>query len=154
MEHLEAPRGVHTSRVDDKGRLKVPAAIKEYLASLEESQLFVTSLDMRTVRIYPMSVWRENERLFEELEEEAEDAQELAFLAQDLGHEVAMDPHGRVLIPTELRRMLDLENKPVFLNTYKGRINLMGKAVYEEQQARARAKAADRLKRLEMKGLK
>lgn len=154
LETLEAPRGVHTSRVDEKGRLKTPAAIKQYLGSLDESRLFVTSLDLRTVRIYPMSVWRENEKLFEEITDEAEEAEELAFLAQDLGHEVEMDSQGRILIPAELRRMLDLEGQSVYLNSYRGRVNLFGKEVYEEQRGRARAKAADRLRLLEKKGLK
>jgi MraZ protein len=152
--NLEAPRGVHTSRVDDKGRLKVPAAIKEYLGGLDESRLFITSLDLRTVRIYPMAVWRENEKLFEDITEEAEEAEELAFLAQDLGQEVEMDSQGRLLLPAELRRMLNLENQPVYLNSYKGRVNVLGKDVYEEHRARARSKAADKLRVLEKKGFK
>ena len=146
---LEAPRGVTTGRVDDKGRLKLSAAVKAYLGGLAEKKLFVTSLDLRTVRIYPISVWRENERIFEDITDEAAEAEELAFLAQDLGQEVEMDSQGRILLPAELRRMLQLESKPVCMNSYKGRVNVYSKEVYEEIQTRSRERAAERLRLLE-----
>ena len=147
-QNLEAPRGVSTGRVDDKGRLKLSSTVKKYLSGLEE-KLFVTSLDLRTIRIYPISVWRENEKIFEEITDEAAEAEELAFLAQDVGQEVEADSQGRILLPAELRRMLELENKPVYMNSYKGRINVFSKEVYEETRARSREKAADKLRMLE-----
>jgi len=151
---LEAPRGVSTGRVDDKGRLRLSAAVRDYLAELEEKTLFVTSLDLRTIRIYPIAIWRDNERLVTEDTEDAEDAEEVFFLAQDVGQEVQMDKQGRILLPAELRRMLELENQPVYMNAYKGRINVLGKDVYEEQRSRARERAVEKLRKLERKGLK
>jgi len=151
---FEAPRGVLTSRVDDKGRLKLPAAVKAYFDSLDEKTLFVTSLDLRVVSIYPIAVWRENEMLLERLAEEIEDAEDLAFLAQDVGIEVKPDAQGRLLIPQQLRKLLGLENQPVYLNSFKGRINVFAKEVYEQLQAKARAQAPERARKLKMRGLK
>lgn len=151
---VEAPRGVHTSRVDEKGRLKLPAAVKEYLDGLEEKTLFVTSLDLRTVRIYPISTWRANENLFAGETEDAEEAAQLNFLAQDMGHEAEVDSQARLLLPADLRRMLNLEGQPVYMNSQGTRIDVYDKATYEEQRAKVRALAVERLRRFEKKGLK
>ena len=61
---IEAPRGFFTARVDEKGRLKLPAEITEYLAALGEQQVFVTTVNGTTARIYPISVWRRNENFW------------------------------------------------------------------------------------------
>ena len=62
---IEPPRGSHAATVDEKGRLKLPAPFKRYVESFGEKRVFVTSLDLRTVGIYPTAVWREVERFFE-----------------------------------------------------------------------------------------
>jgi MraZ protein len=61
---VEPPRGTYQARVDEKGRLKLPAVFQQYLTDLGETKVFVTSLDVRIARIYPISVWKENEILF------------------------------------------------------------------------------------------
>ncbi len=40
-------------------------------------------------------------------------------------------------MPTELRRKLELEAQPVWLDYYNGRINVSGKKVHEERMQRA-----------------
>ena len=62
----DAPRGVFRVTVDDKGPLKLPAAISEYLQGLGERKVFITTLDTKEVRIYPLSAWRRTEKLLEE----------------------------------------------------------------------------------------
>ena len=150
----EPPRGVSTGRVDDKGRLKLSAAVRDYLAALEEKTLFVTSLDLRIIRIYPMAFWRDNEKLIFENTDSVEEAEELSFLAQDVGQEVKMDAEGRILLPAELRRSLNLENQPVYMNGFKGHINVYSKGMYEQQRQRARERALEKMRRMEQKGLK
>ena len=58
---VEAPRGTLSGRVDEKGRLKLPAALVQYLESIGERKLFVTTLNIATALIYPISSWRETE---------------------------------------------------------------------------------------------
>ena len=41
------PRGMYDSTMDDRGRVKVPAAFKEYLERFPDKKLYVTSLDRR-----------------------------------------------------------------------------------------------------------
>ena len=53
-------RGNYPAKVDEKGRLKIPAvfldALKEY-----GNQFYITSTTGETARIYPMKVWGEIE---------------------------------------------------------------------------------------------
>ena len=58
----EPPDGMYPARMDDRGRVKLPAAFKEYLDSLDDKKLFVTSLDRRIARIYPIQLWRETKK--------------------------------------------------------------------------------------------
>ena len=151
---VEAPQSIIQAHVDDKGRLKVPKAIQKYLSDLEDDKFFVTSLDLRIIRLYPMSVWKENMELLEKATDAAEDAEDIAFIAKDLGQDCEPDSQGRLLLPAELRRMLGLENQPVWLDCYKGRINVYGKEIYEERRKRALDHLSDKLQRLERKGLR
>ena len=153
------PLGIYPARVDDKGRLKLPADFQQWLSAIftgeaSERRVFITSLDLTTVRIYPLSAWKSNESLLEQETENADDAADLAFLAKDLGGSSELDGQGRVLIPVELRQLLNLESQPVFLDCYKGRISVLTEEVYRQKQARARENALEKLNRLEKKGLR
>ena len=50
-------RGNFTARIDDKGRLKIPAAFRSQIEERYGAALFVTSITGESVRIYPMPVW-------------------------------------------------------------------------------------------------
>jgi MraZ protein len=148
----DPPLGTYSAKVDEKGRLKLPSAFKEYLASFGDKRVFVTSLDDRTVRIYPISVWKANEKFFEEFTDDPEAAEDLAFVANMNGAGCEMDDQGRVLVPQELRRKLNLEDQAVWLGHHKGRIDVFGKDVYEERSRRAFQGLAGKLRELQKKG--
>jgi MraZ protein len=150
----EPPRGIYPARVDEKGRLKLPAVFQQYLMDLGEKRVFITSLDVRIARIYPISVWKENEILLETATEDPEIVEDVKFIANDLGADSEIDGQGRVLVPQELRQMLNLENQPVWIECQKGRMNVYGKEVYEDRKRRAYENAAEKLRALEKKGLK
>src|SRR5258708_5843640 len=97
LPKIEAPRGMYPGRMDDRGRVKLPAAFKEYLERLSEKKLFVTSLDRRIAQIYPIHCWRETENFLENFSEDPDAAENLAFNAADLGAETEIDTQGRVL---------------------------------------------------------
>jgi MraZ protein len=150
----EAPRGFHGARVDEKGRLKLPAVIVQYLESFGERKVFITTLNASTARIYPISVWRETERQLEEAGEDAGARDDVAFIADHYGADDEMDGQGRVLVPTELRRELKLENEQVFLRCYKQRIDVYGRDVYESRLNRAKESLPEKVQDLEKKGLR
>ena len=65
----------------------MPAAFQQFFTALREKKLFVTSLDRRIAQIYPMEVWRQNEKFFETYREDPKQANKIAFNAADLGVE-------------------------------------------------------------------
>lgn len=151
---VEAPRGTPSSRVDEKGRLKLPVSIGQYLEAFGDKKLFVTTLNGTTALIYPISVWRESEKILQEAGEDADVRAEVAFLASHYGEDVEIDAQGRVLMPARLRRELGLEKDDVHLVCYKQRIEVLGSQVYNERLATARANLTEKLKALEKKGLR
>ena len=150
---VEPPRGMYPGRLDEKGRVKLPVAFQQYFAALREKKLFVTSLDRRIAQIYPMAVWRENEKFFDSYRENPRIARNVAFNAADLGAETEMDGQGRILFSPELRRELKIENAPVRLYAYRGRIEVLSEAIYEERKRQAAETAQADLETLEAAGL-
>lgn len=150
----EPPRGTYQARVDEKGRLKLPAVFQQFLTDLGHSKVFITSLDTRTARIYPISVWKENETLFETSAEDPDAAADVALIANYFGADSDIDGQGRVLVPTELRRHLAIENQQVWLDYYSGAINIYGNEEYEQRRAKAMENIAAKLKGLKQRGLK
>ena len=128
--------------------------MQKLLSATGEQKVFITSLDETTGRIYPIEIWRENERILAESTDDPEGAEDIAFLANDLGADSEVDTQGRVLLPSELRRLLALEGQPVWLECYQGGINIYNKAVYEARRARARENRATKLSAFRKRGLR
>jgi MraZ protein len=148
------PRGFFSARVDEKGRLKLPSAIVQYLAVLGEQRVFVTTLDRSTARIYPISVWQETEKMLEEPGEDVDDRNDVAVVAYHFGADSDIDAQGLVLVPTELRRELRFENEQVHLRCFKQRIEVIGDEAYQARLARASDGIDGKVKGLERKGLR
>src|ERR1022692_4981196 len=104
---------MYPARLDEKGRLKLPEKFQRYLAGLPEKKLFVTSTERLMATVYPIGIWRENEKLLADFRDNPKASKRLWFTAQDLGSEAEMDGQGRVQFSPELRRYLHIENQPV-----------------------------------------
>jgi MraZ protein len=150
----DAPRGTRNGRVDEKGRLKLPAVVVQYLESLGERKVFVTTLNTSTALIYPISVWRDTEKMLQEPGEDADVRSDIAFIANHYGEDMEIDAQGRVLMPTTLRRDLELENGEVYLVAYKQRIEVYPSGTYEKQLDAAKSNLDEKLKALQKKGLR
>jgi MraZ protein len=129
----EAPLGFLAARVDEKGRLKVPAAILQYLGSIKESRVFVTTFDKATVRIYPIKAWRETENFLTKPGEGATARAALRVRAKHYGADSEIDGQGRVLVPTDLRRELELEGAPVHLECVNQHFEMMSDSAYKNK---------------------
>ena len=130
----------------------MPAAFQQFLSAIPEKKLFVTSLDRTIAQIYPMEVWRQNEKFFETYREHPKVAKKIAFNAADLGAEAEMDSQGRITFPSELRRTLKMEDQTVRLYAYKGRIEILTEAIYEERKREALETGPDDVTLLETAG--
>lgn len=151
---VDAPLGTLSGRVDEKGRLKLPAAVVQYLESRGERRVFVTTLNISTALIYPISVWRETEKMLQEPGDDADARADVAFIANHYGEDTEIDAQGRVLVPTTLRRELELEKDDVHLLWYKQRIEIFGSRMYDQRLAKARTNLAEKVAALERKGLR
>jgi len=154
VQPVEPPRGMYPARLDDKGRLKLPAEFQRYLGGLPEKRLFVTSLDRRIATIYPIEVWKGNEKFFESYTEDPEKARNVAFTAADLGSEGEMDAQGRIQFSTELRRELGIENQPVRLQAFNGSIQVLSDAIYQARRAASAKSPETDVMALQKAGLK
>ena len=84
MEHpnqapeIDQPDGMYPSRMDDRGRVKLPVVLKGYLEKFEDKRLFVTSLDRRIAQVYPIVLWKQTKKFLENYTEDPEVAENLA----------------------------------------------------------------------------
>ena len=129
--------------VDDKGRLNTPAAAIAYFEATGITDFFCTSLDERMALIYPKEVWARNLEIIERAREHSAAAKRTAFRARAYGGEVSLDKAGRILLPANLRAVIDLEKQPVWLDFHNGAVRVMTKPVYEVEMQNAKAHAAD-----------
>ena len=120
-------RGNYPAKVDEKGRLKIPAA---FLESLREygPQFYVTSENGDYVRIYPMKVWSEIEEQLARLSSHNRTKQKFLTRANYFGQGVEMDRQGRVLVPPVLREAAQM----------KGEVDVLGNLNYLEVWNHAR----------------
>ncbi|MCC6362441.1 MAG: hypothetical protein IT165_02900 [Bryobacterales bacterium] len=152
---VDPPRGLYPAKVDEKGRLKLPTNFAGYLAALQATKVFVTSLDQTTAKVYTIPVWNENVNLLQNGGGENRNwGKDILLLANILGADAELDSAGRLLLPTELRRMLGLENAPVWLEAYEGLINIYSQQVFEEKRRRAQENLQAKLQFMEGLGLK
>jgi MraZ protein len=145
---------MYPGRLDDKGRLKVPAVLQKYFESLPEKKLFVTSLDRRTAAIYPIAAWRTTEEFFDNYHENPQAAKVVHFTANKLGSEVEPDSQGRILFNSDLRRVLKLEGTELYLYAYRGHIEVMTDAIYQELDQTSEVEAVGSLETLQKAGLR
>lgn len=152
---VDPPRGLFTAKVDDKGRLKVPLTIVNYLAALQAKQVFLTSFDRVTAKIYTIPAWESNRAILENLTgEQRQWGKDLLFVANELGEDSELDAGGRFLLPTTLRRLLNMENTQICLEAGDGVINLYTQATIDAKRAKALENLGAKVEFAEGVGLK
>jgi MraZ protein len=114
-------RGNIAARVDEKGRLKIPAAFLEELKGYGE-QFYVTSETGDVAKIYPMKVWEELEGRLARLSSHNRTKQKFLTWTNYYGQAVGIDNQGRILIPPRLRESAQM----------KGDVDVTGHLTYLE----------------------
>jgi len=95
-------RGNCQAKVDDKGRLKIPAVFLEGLRQYG-SQFYITSVTGETALIYPMQVWMGIEEKLAKVSSQNQTKRKFLMRTSYYGQAVELDGQDRVLIPTVLR---------------------------------------------------
>lgn len=103
MEQAAVLRGNAPAKIDDKGRLKVPNQFRSLVETHHGREVFVTSLNGDSVRVYPLPVWIEIERKLGQMP--STHPARLRFLSRVnyYGQAGEIDSQGRVLIHQRLR---------------------------------------------------
>src|SRR2546427_7506533 len=96
-------RGNHPTRVDEKGRLKVPAEFKRVIDEKYGTQFYITSLDGKVAQVYPFEEWERIEQKLAGLSTFNPTKKKFLDRVNYYGQVVEMDGQGRLLIPQLLR---------------------------------------------------
>jgi MraZ protein len=96
-------RGNHPTRVDEKGRLKLPADFKRVVEEKYGTQFYITSRDGKDAEIYPLPEWEKIEQKLAEIPSFNPAKKKLLDYVNYYGQTTEMDTQGRVLLPQILR---------------------------------------------------
>ncbi|HEY0758074.1 MAG TPA: division/cell wall cluster transcriptional repressor MraZ [Acidisarcina sp.] len=96
-------RGNHPTRVDEKGRLKVPADFKHRVDEVYGTQFFITSKDGQSAEIYPLPEWEKIEAKIAALSSFNPAKRKFLERVNYYGQMVELDSQGRLLLPQILR---------------------------------------------------
>lgn len=150
----EPPHSITQASVDDKGRLKLPAEFVAYLKAVDGVKVFITTVDFRQIRIYPLPVWKRNANLFDNVSENAAAAERLERIAKAFGGDAEVDGSGRLLLPASLREAMGLEKQAVMVDVHKGRLNVVSKKIHDELLQVSRASLPEDLAAMTKIGFK
>src|SRR5260370_8907013 len=110
-------RGNHPTRVDEKGRLKVPAEFKRLIDEKYSTQFYITSLDGRVAQVYPFEEWQRIEEKLARLSNFNPTKKKFLNRTNYYGQLVEMDGQGRLLVPSLLREPPEIKAKVAGVGT-------------------------------------
>ena len=115
-------RGNHPARVDEKGRLKVPAEFKRVMEEKYAQKFYITSLDGVVAQVYPFEEWERIEQKLASLSTFNPTKKKFLNRTNYYGQVVEMDRQGRLLVPQILRESAQL----------RGEVAVLGNLTYLE----------------------
>jgi MraZ protein len=115
-------RGNHPTRVDEKGRLKIPAEFKRVIDDKYALRFYITSLDGKVAQIYPFEEWERIEQKLAALSTYNPTKKKFLNRVNYYGQVVEMDGQGRLLIPQILREAAQI----------RGEVAVLGNLTYLE----------------------
>ena len=104
-------RGNHPTRVDEKGRLKVPAEFKRVIDEKYGAQFYITSVDGKIAQVYPFEEWERIEQKLAALSNFNPTKKKFLMRTNYWGQQVEMDSQGRLLLPQLLRDSAQLKGE-------------------------------------------
>jgi len=112
-------RGNHPTRVDEKGRLKLPVDHKRTVDTVYgQNVFFITSRDGQRVEIWPMKEWEQIEAQLADLAASAAKTKLLDAINY-WGQVVEFDSAGRLLIPQLLRENAEMSGDVAVIGMQK-----------------------------------
>jgi len=105
--------GSHKLTIDDKGRLAIPARLRNQLSEEHGKQIAIT-LGPESIEVYPTAQFR---RIAEAIPKIPDRAKRMLVQRLFVGYavETELDAQGRVLVPTILRELKQLGSEVVLV---------------------------------------
>jgi MraZ protein len=125
-------RGNHPTRVDEKGRLKVPAEFKRVIDEKYAQQFYITSLDGDVAQIYPFEEWERIEQKLAGLSTFNPTKKKFLSKVNYWGQVVDMDGQGRLLIPQLLRDAAQIKGE-VAVSGYQTYLEVRNIEAYQKK---------------------
>jgi MraZ protein len=139
------------ARVDDKGRLKIPADFRKFIEEKYGFDCFITSIDGAHGIVYPLPVWYDFQARLAKVPSTSVAKVKMLERVNYFGQAATIDNQGRVLIPSILRGVAAMVDDVVVLGNTDHLI------VWNEERIQKRLKGSpltpDDMKELELHGV-
>ena len=112
---LNVLMGHAPARVDDKGRLKIPADFRKLIEEKYGTDCFITSVDGDHAMVYPMPVWFDFQARLAKVPSTSVAKQKMLERVNYFGHATTIDGQGRLLVPSVLREVAGIADDVVVL---------------------------------------
>ena len=127
--------GTFNHAIDAKGRTSLPVKLREVLAAAGEPRIVLVQNPVwKCIQALPQSVWTEVVKKVSEGSPFDAKLQMNFFKYLSTAHEVDLDPHGRVLVPPNLRQYAGLQKDVVWVGMVRT-IHLYDRQSYEDRMA-------------------
>jgi MraZ protein len=103
------------AKVDEKGRLKIPAGFRKLIEDKFGQDCFITSTDGERALIYPIPVWADFQARLAKVPSTSVAKARLLERVNYFGQVGQIDQQGRVLIPTILRKVAGIAEDVVVI---------------------------------------
>ena len=148
---LSVLMGHSPAKIDEKGRLKVPAGFRKIIEERFGADCFITSMDGERALVYPLPVWFEFQSRLAKVPSTSTAKTKLLERVNYFGQVSTLDAQGRVLVPQVLRDVAGVNDDVVVLGSQDHLI------VWNEQRIQKRLSeqplTADDFKELELHGV-
>ena len=122
--------GTHTPRLDDKGRLILPAKYRDELAD----GLVITRFQERCLAIWPISAFDEVTKTARSASSSQQDVRDYQRMLRFGASDEVPDKQGRITIPPHLRLYAGLEKECVVVGAIE-RVEVWNAAAWEQYSA-------------------
>lgn len=127
-------RGIHQVSVDAKGRMSLPARLRDEFSQYDEEAVVIT-IDpaTRCLLMYPLPEWEVIQERLDKLPSFNAQARRLQRLLVGHATDLEIDKAGRVLLPAPLREFAQLDKKVTLLGQGK-KLEIWSQEEWESQR--------------------
>lgn len=104
-------RGSQTTKLDGKGRIKLPVGFRSEIEQEHGNEFYITSLRGDYIRLYPFDVWDELEKSIAGRGARKPVVKKFLRATSYYGQKALMDSQGRLLLPQGLRESARLDDE-------------------------------------------